>query len=189
MPDGVLFGSNKANIDLRKEIVERHHLQAVISMPSGVFKPYAGVSTAILIFTKTGNGGTKDVWFYEMKADGYSLDDKRTPQAPEFETFKQLEANTEIKGTDLPHVLHTWRNLKAHHKDLDKLPEKGRNTKSFFVKKEELAQNSYDLSMNRYRVIDHVEVKYDKPKDIIKAIRKLDDLRDKELKQLEDLLK
>lgn len=189
VPDGVLFGSNKAYVDLRKELVERNHLHAVISMPSGVFKPYAGVSTAILIFTKTGNGGTKDVWFYGMKADGYSLDDKRTPQALEFETFKQLEATDELKGTDLPHVLHTWRNLKAHHKDLDKLPEKGRNTKSFFVNKEELSQNSYDLSMNRYRVIDHVEVEYDKPKDIIKSIRKLDEARSKALLELEQLLK
>jgi len=161
----------------------------VISMPSGVFKPYAGVSTAILIFTKTGNGGTKDVWFYEIKADGYSLDDKRTIQASEFETFKQLEANAEVKGTDLPHVLHTWRNLKAHRKKLNELPKKGRNTKSFFVNADELAKNSYDLSMNKYRVIDHVEVRYDKPKDIINAIRKLDERRAKEMQELEQLLK
>lgn len=189
VPDGVLFGSNKAHVDIRKELIERHHLQAVISMPSGVFKPYAGVSTAILIFQKSGKGGTKDVWFCEMTADGYSLDDKRTPQAPQFETFKQLEASAEVKGTDLPHILHTWRNLKSHHKELYKLPEKGRNTKSFFVTKEELAQNNYDLSMNRYRIIDHVEVKYEKPKEIIKAIRKLDEERSKVLVELEKLLK
>lgn len=189
VPDGVLFGSNKAYVDIRKELIDRHHLQAVISMPSGVFKPYTGVSTAILVFQKSGKGGTKDVWFYEMKADGYSLDDKRTPQVPEFETFKQLETISEVKGSDLPEILRAWRNLKTHLKELEKAPNKGRNTKSFFVNKEELAQNKYDLSMNRYRMIDHVEVEYEKPKNIIKAIRKLDEARSKELSELENLLK
>lgn len=189
VPDGVLFGNNNANVDLRREIVERHHLQAVISMPSGVFKPYAGVSTAILIFTKTGNGGTTNVWFYEMQADGYSLDDKRIPKAPEFDNFKQLETNVDVKGTDLPVILHTWRDLKSHYKVQQKLPEKGRNTKSFFVTKEELAQHNYDLSMNRYRIIDHAESEYEKPKNIIKAIQKLDEARQRDLNELIALLK
>lgn len=189
VPDGVLFGSNKAHVQLRKELIERHHLQAVISMPSGVFKPYAGVSTAILIFTKTGVGGTNDVWFYEMLADGYSLDDKRTPQAPEFQTFKQLESEVPIPGTDLPQILYTWRNLAAHRADLQTYADQGRGGKSFFVSKHELTNSNYDLSLNRYKIIDHTEVEYEKPAAIIAGIRKLDEERAKELTELELLMK
>jgi type I restriction enzyme M protein len=128
VPDGVLFGSSKAHQQIRKEIIDHHKLQAVISMPSGVFKPYAGVSTAMLIFTKTKSGGTDKVWFYDMQADGYSLDDKRTAQAPEFETFTEIEkliAENKNIGTDLPDIINRWRNLKAEEK-------RKRTDKSFF---------------------------------------------------------
>ena len=121
VPDGVLFGSGKAHRQLRREIVEKHRLQAVISMPSGVFKPYAGVSTGILVFTKTNSGGTDQVWFYDMLADGYSLDDKRQPLAPEFETFADLEALVnryaqqpdQAQGTDIPELLWRWQHPDA----------------------------------------------------------------------------
>lgn len=189
VPDGVLFGSNKASVSIRKELVDNNLLQAVISMPGGVFRPYAGVSTAILIFTKTGNGGTNDVWFYEMEADGYSLDDKRTPQAQELETFKQLESSDKMSSTDLPEILKIWKNIKVHLREQDKLPTKGRDTKSFFVNKSELSKSNYELNVNRYRLVKHKEVKYDNPKNVISAIRKLDEARFETLKQLEQLLK
>ena len=126
VPDGVLFGSTKAHKQIRKEIVDNHKLEAVISMPSGVFKPYAGVSTAILIFTKTGAGGTDKVWFYDMKADGYSLDDKREP----------------IEENDIPDIIERFNNL-------DKEVDRKRTDQSFMVDVEEIRENDYDLSINR----------------------------------------
>ena len=128
VPDGVLFGTTKAHKALRKELVENHKLQAVISMPSGVFKPYAGVSTAVLVFTKTGAGGTEKVWFYDMKADGYSLDDKRTP----------IEAN------DIPDIIARFHNLEG---EVDRKPTE----QSFLVDKSAIVANDYDLSINRYK--------------------------------------
>ena len=124
VPDGVLFGSSKAHKDIRKAIVEEQRLEAVISMPSGVFKPYAGVSTAILIFTKTGHGGTDKVWFYDMKADGRSLDDKRS----------------EVKENDIPDIIARFKNLEAEN-------DRKRTDQSFFVEKQEIVDNAYDLSM------------------------------------------
>ena len=118
VPDGVLFGSSKAHKDIRKEIVENQRLEAVISMPSGVFKPYAGVSTAILIFTKTEHGGTDQVWFYDMTADGYSLDDKRN----------------EVKENDIPDIIARFRNLSAE-------ADRKRTEQSFFVPKQEIVDN------------------------------------------------
>ena len=126
VPDGVLFGSSKAHKDIRKEIVDSHRLQAVISMPSGAFKPYAGVSTAILIFTKTGHGGTDNVWFYDMQADGYSLDDKRNA----------------INDNDIPDIIARFHNLEAES-------DRERTEKSFFVPKQEIVDNDYDLSINK----------------------------------------
>ena len=128
VPDGVLFGSSKAHKSIRKELVENHQLTAVISMPSGVFKPYAGVSTAVLVFTKTGAGGTDKVWFYDMKADGFSLDDKRT----------------EIAENDIPDILERFHNM-------EKEADRQRTEQSFFVSKEEIVQNDYDLSINKYK--------------------------------------
>ena len=126
VPDGVLFGSSNAHKAIRKEIVENQRLEAVISMPSGVFKPYAGVSTGILIFTKTGHGGTDDVWFYDMTADGFSLDDKRT----------------EIKENDIPDIISRFKNLEAEK-------DRERTDKSFMVSKKEIADHDYDLSINK----------------------------------------
>lgn len=128
VPDGVLFGSSKAHKDIRKAIVEEQRLEAVISMPSGVFKPYAGVSTAILVFTKTGHGGTDRVWFYDMKADGRSLDDKRS----------------EVKENDIPDIIARFKNLEAEN-------DRKRTDQSFFVEKQEIVDNAYDLSINKYK--------------------------------------
>ena len=151
VPDGVLFGSSNAHKSIRKEIIENHHLHGIISMPSGVFKPYAGVSTAIMIFTKTGAGGTDHVWFYDMQADGYSLDDKRQP----------------INANDIPDIISRYHNLEN---------EKGRKRteKSFFVPKAEIVKNDYDLSINRYKEIDYDEVEYEAPKVIIQRIKELE---------------
>lgn len=147
VPDGVLFGSTKAHKSLRKELVENHQLEAVISMPSGVFKPYAGVSTAILIFTKTGAGGTDKVWFYDMKADGFSLDDKRSP----------VEAN------DIPDILTRFHSLEG---ESDRQPTE----QSFLVDKSAIEANDYDLSINRYKEVVYEKVEYDAPKVIMNRL-------------------
>jgi type I restriction enzyme M protein len=165
VPQGVQFGSSKAHKSLREELVEGQKLEAVIAMPSGVFKPYAGVSTAILLFTKTNSGGTDKVWFYDMQADGYSLDDKRN----------------EITESDLPDILERWKDLKAEAK-------RSRTEQSFLVPREEIAENDYDLSINRYKEIVYEEVEYDSPKEIIAQIRDLDKKRNEALKELESLM-
>ena len=140
-------------------------LQAVISMPSGVFKPYAGVSTAVLIFTKTGHGGTDKVWFYDMTADGFSLDDKRTP----------------VGENDIPDIINRFRHL-------DQEADSKRTDKSFFVDKDEIVENGYDLSINRYKEIEYVPVEYPPTKDILAEIMKLDAEADKELQELKKML-
>ena len=137
VPDGVLFGPSKAHKAVRRELVENHQLRAVISMPSGVFKPYAGVSTAVLVFTKTGAGGTDTVWFYDMRADGYSLDDKRS----------------EIKENDIPDIVARFQNLEQEASRM-------RTEQSFLVPKQEIAKNEYDLSINKYRKVEYVPVEY-----------------------------
>lgn len=147
VPDGVLFGSSNAHKQLRKELVENHKLEAIISMPSGVFKPYAGVSTAVIIFTKTGAGGTDKVWFYDMKADGYSLDDKRN----------------KIEQDDIPDIIERFGTL-------DSEDERKRTEQSFFVPKDEIVGNEYDLSINRYKEIEYEEVEYEKPQVILSRI-------------------
>ncbi|MDI9468545.1 MAG: type I restriction-modification system subunit M [Syntrophomonadaceae bacterium] len=150
VPDGVLFGSSKAHKVIRKEIIENHKLDAVISMPSGVFKPYAGVSTAIMIFTKTGAGGTDKVWFYDMKADGYSLDDKRTP----------------IEENDIPDIIARFHNPEEEF-------NRKRTEQSFFVDKSDIVANDYDLSINRYKEIVYEKVEYDPPAVILDRLDKL----------------
>lgn len=150
VPDGVLFGSSKAHKSIRKELVEKHKLDAVISMPGGVFKPYSGVSTAILLFTKTGAGGTDKVWFYDMKHDGLSLDDKRN----------------EVDENDIPDILEQW-------KERDPENEGDRKAKCFFVPKKELKENAYELSINRYKEIEYEEVEYDPPNLIIDRLEAL----------------
>jgi type I restriction enzyme M protein len=185
VPDGVLFGSSKAHQQIRKEIIDHHKLQAVISMPSGVFKPYAGVSTAMLIFTKTKSGGTDKVWFYDMQADGYSLDDKRTQEAPEYETFAELEKlieQQEVPGTDIPDIIKRWRNLKGEE-------HRTRTDKSFLVPVEMIRANNYDLSNNRYKEIIYEEKIYESPKKIIESIKLLDEERKKDMNTLIELLK
>ena len=166
VPDGVLFGSSNAHKQIRKEIIENHKLDAVISMPSGVFKPYAGVSTAVLFFTKTGTGGTDNVWFYDMKADGYSLDDKRT----------------EIKENDIPDIISRYHNLKAEK-------NRKRTDNSFMVPFTDIKANDWDLSINKYKEVVYEEVTYAKPDVIIQDIRILKEESDKKLLILEELLK
>ena len=188
VPDGVLFGSSKAHKKIRQELIDKHKLEAVISMPSGVFKPYAGVSTGILVFTKTTTGGTDKVWFYDMQSDGYSLDDKRQPMGEEFNGFDDLEKlvtqhiKKEITYTDIPDLINRWRNK-------DKENKRKKTDKSFFVPVKEIISNGYDLSMNRYKEVVHEEKTYDKPGIIIKKIRELDKERAEALKTLEALLK
>jgi type I restriction enzyme M protein len=165
VPDGVLFGSSGAHKSIRKEIIENHRLNAIISMPSGVFKPYAGVSTAVIIFTKTGSGGTDQVWFYDMAADGFSLDDKRSV----------------ISDNDIPDILNRWQNLKAEKKQK-------RTEKSFFVPVQEIRENDWDLSINRYKQIEYDEIEYDSPLKLIQDIRSIDNERREILTQLENLL-
>ena len=165
VPDGVLFGSSKAHKDIRKQIVEENRLEAVISMPSGVFKPYAGVSTAILIFTKTGHGGTDNIWFYDMQADGLSLDDKRSP----------------VNENDIPDIIERFRNR-------DKELDRARTEKSFFVTKDEIKENDYDLSINKYKEIDYVPIEYPSTLEIMTNIRELEIEISKEMDELEKLL-
>lgn len=166
VPDGVLFGSSKAHKALRKILVDDQKLDAIISMPSGVFKPYAGVSTAILLFTKTNSGGTDSVWFYDMQADGYSLDDKRTPQ---------------IDKSDLPDILARWNNRQAE-------VERKHTDRSFLVPKDEIASNDYDLSINRYKEVEYEAVEYDAPKVILDRLAALDEEIAKGRKELEEML-
>ena len=151
VPDGVLFGSSKAHQSIRKEIVENHQLRAVISMPSGVFKPYAGVSTAVLVFTKTGAGGTDKVWFYDMLADGFSLDDKRA----------------EIKENDIPDIVARFRNLDAE-------ADRQRTEKSFFVPKAEIVENGYDLSINKYKKSEYIAVEYPPTSELLDELDELE---------------
>ena len=165
VPDGVLFGSTKGHNDIRKEIVENHKLEAIISMPSGVFKPYAGVSTAIMIFTKTGSGGTDKVWFYDMKADGFSLDDKRNP----------------VEENDIDDIIERFSNLENEE-------DRKRKEQSFFVPVEEIRENGYDLSINKYKEIEYEEVVYDSPSVILGRIKELEKEITKGLEELEGML-
>lgn len=149
VPDGVLFGSSKAHLAIRKEIVDNQQLRAVISMPSGVFKPYAGVSTAVLVFTKTNSGGTDKVWFYDMKADGYSLDDKRSL----------------ISDNDIPDVVARFHNLQVEE-------NRSRKEQSFLVPVEEIRNNDYDLSINKYKEVEREKVEYEPVADILARLEK-----------------
>ncbi len=165
VPDGVLFGSSTAHKAIRKELIENQRLQAVISMPSGVFKPYAGVSTAILLFTKTGHGGTDNVWFYDMKADGFSLDDKRN----------------EVKENDIPDIIHRFRDLAGE-------TDRKRTEQSFFVPKQEIVDNDYDLSINKYKQTEYVPVEYPPTKEIMADLREIELKIGEEMAELERLL-
>jgi type I restriction enzyme M protein len=165
VPDGVLFGSSRAHKALRRTLVEEQKLDAVVKLPSGVFKPYAGVSTAILFFTKTNSGGTDDVWFYDERAYGYSLDDKRNP----------VEAN------DLSDVLARWQNLPAEK-------ERARTDQSFLVPKADVVAQGYDLSINRYKEIVHDEIEHRAPLEVIADIETLEEEIAKGLAELKAML-
>lgn len=182
VPDGVLFGSSKAHKQIRQEIITNHQLQAVVSMPSGVFKPYAGVSTAILFFTKTNRGGTDQVWFYDMQKDGFSLDDKRTPHLSEEEqesAFMQpaVVATQQMEKSNLADILHRWRNLEAER-------ENARTTHSFMVSVSEIEENDWDLSLNRYKEIEYEVIEYESPFNILDKIDQLDTDRQKLMAKL-----
>lgn len=144
VPDGVLFSTNNAYISIRKELVDRQCLRAVISMPSGVFKPYAGVSTAVLVFTRTDSGGTDKVWFYDMKADGFSLDDKRNP----------------VADNDIPDIIHRF-----HH--LDDEVSRTKKDQSFLVSVDEIREKGYDLSINKYKEVEREHIDYEPTADIL----------------------
>lgn len=165
VPDGVLFGSSTAHKAIRKELVEGNRLEAVISMPSGVFKPYAGVSTAILVFTKTGHGGTDKVWFYDMVADGFSLDDKRSA----------------VKENDLPDIIARFHNLEEEG-------NRQRTEKSFFVPKGEIVENGYDLSINKYKKTEYKPVEYPSTQEILTDLHELEMQITAGLAELEEML-
>lgn len=166
VPDGVLFGSSNAHKNIRKAILEENKLDAVISMPSGVFQPYAGVSTGILIFTKTGSGGTDDVWFYDMENDGFTLNDNRSP----------------IEENDIPDIIERFHNLENER-------DRNRTEKSFFIPFEEIKENDYDLSINRYREVEYEEVEYEEPEIIIEKILELEEEIKSNLEQISTDLK
>jgi type I restriction enzyme M protein len=187
IPDGVLFGSSKAHKQIRQQIVEHNRLEAVISMPSGVFKPYAGVSTAILIFTKTNNGGTDNVWFYDMQADGYSLDDKRTPLLGAANGELHFRHSSEgwnpedHAKNNIPDILKRFKNRQAE-------TGRQRTEQSFMVPFEEIKANDWDLSINRYKEVVSEAVEYDPPEQIIAQIEQLDKERQQALAVLKEML-
>ena len=164
VPDGVLFGSSNAHKDLRKMLLETCELQGVVSMPSGVFKPYAGVSTAVIVFVK--GGTTEKVWFYDMQADGYSLDDKRD----------------KIETTDIPDIVKEWNSR-------DKSKNTDRTQKHFYVLIKEIKDNNFDLSINRYKEVAYEQVKYDKPEVILDKIEGIEEEITKGLKELRKMIK
>ena len=166
VPDGVLFGSSTAHKTIRRALIEDNRLEAVISMPSGVFKPYAGVSTAVLIFTKTGHGGTDKVWFYDMQADGFSLDDKRG----------------QIAENDIPDII-------ARFKNLDDEKDRKRTEKSFLVPKDEIVGNDYDLSINKYKQTEYKPVEYPPTSEIMAELRRLEGEIKTAMDELEEMLK
>ncbi len=177
VPDGVLFGSSKAHKDIRKEIIENNRLEAVVSMPSGVFKPYAGVSTAVVIFTKTGHGGTDNVWFYDMKADGYTLDDKRT----------------ETTENDIPDIIRRFRSIslpasgKVAAQPTDEV-SRARTEQSFFVPVDEIIQNDYDLSINKYKKTEYKPVEYPSTQEIFAELHELEMEIQNGLEELEGMV-
>ena len=170
VPDGVLFGSSKAHKELRRMLVEDHKLDGIVSMPSGVFRPYAGVSTAILLFTKTNSGGTGQVWFYDMRADGYSLDDKRN----------LLDAGKH-EHNNLPDILKRWQ-------ERDKEGKRARTDQSFLVPKAEIVGNDYDLSINRYKQVVHEAVQHDPPQKLLAELKALEMEIMRGMEELEGML-
>lgn len=185
VPDGVLFGSSKAHKELRRLLVEDQKLDAVVSLPGGVFKPYAGVSTAILIFTKTNSGGTDFVWFYDVEADGWSLDDKRTPLLTEDKLGavpRTALGEEEHAKNNLSDVVARW----AERANAER--KRPRTAQSFCVPKMDIAAQSYDLSLNRYKEVVHAAVEHRPPKEILAELAKLEEKIQREMKELEGML-
>ncbi|MXV35469.1 MULTISPECIES: class I SAM-dependent DNA methyltransferase [unclassified Saccharibacter] len=184
VPEGVLFGASTAHKKIRKILIEKHKLDAIIKLPSGVFRPYAGVSCAIILFTKTGVGGTKDVWFYDMHADGFSLDDKRSPLLDETQLGTSPEQPLDEDGhrkNNLPDILTRWDNLKEETK-------RPRTAQSFTVSKEEIATNDYDLSLNRYKETIQEEIHYPSPVELLEELHTLDAEISAGMTKLEEML-
>ncbi|MBV8808797.1 MAG: SAM-dependent DNA methyltransferase [Acidobacteriaceae bacterium] len=185
VPDDVLFGSSKAHKTLRELLVEEQKLDAVISLPGGVFKPYAGVSTAVLLFTKTNSGGTDYVWFYDMDADGWSLDDKRQELLPEDRLGPCPETpltEDEHSKNNLPDVLTRWANRETSER------ERPRTAQSFCVPKDDIKANSYDLSINRYKEVVHEETEHIPPQQILAELMQLEREIESGLRELEGML-
>jgi type I restriction enzyme M protein len=193
VPDGVLFGSSNAHKTLRTILVEEQKLDAVISLPGGVFKPYAGVSTAILMFTKTNSGGTDHVWFYDVDADGMSLDDKRTELLPPEKLGPvprvALTTGEHVKN-NLPDILTRWAKVKSQKAEgRSEEIARPRTAQSFFVPKADIAAQGYDLSLNRYKEVVHEEVAYRPPSEILKALGEMEAEIQQGMKELEGMLK
>jgi type I restriction enzyme M protein len=185
VPDGVLFGSSKAHKELRRMLIEEQKLDAVISLPGGVFKPYAGVSTAILVFTKTNSGGTDQVWFYDCDADGWSLDDKRTALLSEDQLgavpTTALSADEHAKN-NLPDILARWKQRDGSER------KRPRTAQSFCVPKTDLVAQTYDLSLNRYKEVEHEEVQHRPPQEILADLATLEVEIQHGMKELEGML-
>ncbi|GGL11965.1 type I restriction-modification system subunit M [Mangrovihabitans endophyticus] len=185
VPDGVLFGSTKAHKDLRRKLVEEHKLDAVVKLPGGVFKPYAGVSTAILFFTRTDSGGTDHVWFYEVTADGYSLDDKRAPllgAAKLSVTPVEPLSEDDHAKNNLPDVQARWTRRNGSER------ERQRTEQSFCVSRDEIAAQDYDLSLSRYKEVAHQEVIHRRPSEFLEDLERLESEIQQGLSNLKGML-
>jgi len=185
VPDGVLFGSSKAHKELRRMLVEDHKLDGDVSLPSGAFRPYAGVSTAILLFTRTDSGGTDGVWFYDIQADGFSLDDKRQPLLPEAKqgaTPAETLTTAEHEKNNLPDALARWRQRGGEE---EKRP---RTAQSFLVPKADIVATGWDLSPNRYKEIVRDEIAHRSPRDILAELVKLEDEIREGMEKLQEML-
>ena len=186
VPEGVVSGSSKAHKELRRLLVEDQKLDAVISLPSGVFKPYAGVSTAILLFTKTNSGGTDTVWFYDVESDGWSLDDKRAPLLPE----EKLGAAPKVALSEGEHAKNNLPDLLARWQQRDGTErERPRTVQSFSVPKADIAAQGYDLSLNRYKEVVHEEIDYHPPKEILAQLAKIEAEIQQGMRELEGMLR
>jgi len=186
VPDGVLFGSSKAHKELRRILVEEQKLDGVVSLPAGMFRPYTGVSCAILFFTRTDSGGTEDVWFYDLLADGRSLDDKRQPLLPEgklgVHPAEALEEG-EHSRNNFPDVLRRWRERDGAER------ERPRTAQSFVVPRPEIVAAGWDLSLNRYKEIVREEAAYRSPRKILAGLAQLEDEIREGMKALEEMLR
>ena len=185
VPDGVLFGSTRAHKELRRILVEDQKLEAVVSMPAGVFRPYSGVSTGILLFTKTNSGGTDHVWFYDLRADGYSLDDKRTPllDADLLDAATEPLSEEEHTQNNLPDVLARWRERNSTERECP------RTEQSFCVPTAEIAANGYDLSINRYKEAVYEEIEYPLPYEILDELSVLEEEIQTGIEDLKSMLR